>query len=207
MHGYGANEEDFVPIVEHLRSASNFFWIFPRAPLGLEIGWGMTGYAWYPIRLSELQAAQADASLKPLSLPTLEGFENSRKMVEALIQETGVDLSQWVISGFSQGATIATDLVLRSSKNPLALGIWSGSYVGDAGWSELAPKHSKLQVLQTHGRYDPVLSFKLAEELHQMLLKSGCEAKMHAFEGGHEFPVSAMRSFDLLLQDILEKQI
>lgn len=205
MHGYGANEEDFAPIALHLQNAQHFNWIFPRGPVSVDTGNGMQGYAWFPIRLSEIQEWMKTGRLRQLHLPTLEGFEKAREQIQHLITELQLDYSRCFISGFSQGATIATDLVLRGPQWPLALGVWSGTFVAEAGWEDLQSHTQGLRVLQTHGRFDQVLDFSLAEKLHQGFVRGGAQAELLAFDGAHEFPLSAIAAFDKLLGELWTK--
>ena len=46
LHGYGANANDLAGIVDFLPQLKAQ-WFFVQAPFSLDIGFGMTGYAWF----------------------------------------------------------------------------------------------------------------------------------------------------------------
>jgi len=199
LHGYGASETDFPPILPYLKNAKNYAWIFPRAPLELDLGYGQSGYAWYPLRLSELQNSPQNGGMEALVKSALEGFDSSRKKIENLILETKIPFSQWTLCGFSQGSTVALDVLLHSKELSEAVGIFSGTYVREANWDSLAKNKPSQKYLITHGIQDPVLRFGFSEELHRVLVGANWKGEFVPFQGGHEFPPIAIEAFDRLL--------
>jgi len=199
LHGYGANEKDFPPILPYLKNARDYTWIFPRAPLSLDFGFGQQGYAWYPLRISDLQNAHQNGGVPALVKTALEGFDQARKMIDGLISETKIPFSQWTLCGFSQGSTVALDVALHHQDSPTAVGIFSGTYVQEAEWNLLAQKKPGQKYLITHGLQDPVLRFSFSEELHKVLESAKWQGEFLPFQGGHEFPLVAIEAFDRLL--------
>jgi len=200
LHGFGANEQDFPPILPYLKNAPGYSWIFPRAPLELDLGFGQQGYAWYPLRISELQKDQNTGGMSAMVKTALEGFDSARKKIEDLISETKIPFSQWTLSGFSQGSTVALDVLLRHQEQAAGVGIFSGTYVKEAGWDVSAKAKPGQRYLITHGRQDAVLRFSFSEELNETFIEAGWQGEFIPFSGGHEFPPLAIEAFDRLLQ-------
>ena len=90
-----------------------------------------------------------------------------------------------IVGGFSQGAMLATDTVLRLEEAPAALAILSGALVGEAEWTKLMPKRRGLSILQSHGRHDPILPFQGAVLLRDLWKDAGANVEFVEFAGGH----------------------
>jgi phospholipase/carboxylesterase len=60
-----------------------------------------------------------------------------------------------------------------------------------------------LQVLQTHGRRDPILPFAAAEGLQGLLSGAGAQVEWVAHDGGHEIPMRALQRLQAFARDRL----
>ena len=56
MHGYGANMYDLVNIAPIIND-TDYIYIFPNAPIEIEIGFEKKGYAWFPIETVDISAS------------------------------------------------------------------------------------------------------------------------------------------------------
>lgn len=187
LHGYGASETDFAPIANFMNLESPVRWIFPRAPLSIALAPGLTGYAWFPIDVAALDEAIRTQSFRDFEVEKMSGFHQAVEALTDFLKEAEVERQNLILSGFSQGAMLATELALQ--EEPLrALSILSGTYVKGLNWKERASRKSQLPIFQTHGRSDPILPYSSAEALYRDFLNAGCQIQFHGFEGGHELP-------------------
>ena len=97
-----------------------------------------------------------------------------------------------ILGGFSQGSMITTDVALRMNEPPGGLIVMSGTLVCEEIWMELAKKRGVLNIIQSHGKSDPLLSFVAAERLRGLFLKAELEHKFLPFDGFHEIPESVL---------------
>jgi phospholipase/carboxylesterase len=118
VHGYGAPGDDLVVLAEVLGGPSGTRWIFPEGPLPLSMGYG-DSRAWWVIDMARLEADRAAGRVRDLSGEVPRGLPQARHAFEtfltALPQVLPVDYRQTVIGGFSQGAMLTCDIVMRTS--------------------------------------------------------------------------------------------
>jgi phospholipase/carboxylesterase len=99
-----------------------------------------------------------------------------------------VDYGGTLIGGFSQGAMLACDLVMRTSISCAALILLSGTLLAKQDWRPSAGKREGLPVFLSHGREDPILPYLMAERLRDELTAARLDVEWHGFDGGHEIP-------------------
>ena len=116
---------------------------------------------------------------------------------------TGLGADRFVLGGFSQGAMVTTDLVLRTDDPPAAACLLSGTLLSEDDWREAAPARAGLPVLQSHGRGDPLLAFPEAEALRDLLAAGGLEVTFEAFDGQHEIPIQVLDAVGALIERVL----
>jgi phospholipase/carboxylesterase len=193
MHGFGAPGDDLVPLADELALPGIARYVFPEAPLSLGFG---DSRAWWLIDMLALQQAMMHGRLRDLSITEPDGLTEARAMVEealaALSTQLGVRDEDLVLGGFSQGAMLACDLVLRSDKPYSAMVLLSGTYLARTIWTPLMPKRAGMRVFQSHGRQDPLLPFSLATDLRDALRAAGCDVTWVEFDGGHGIAPNVM---------------
>jgi phospholipase/carboxylesterase len=176
--------------------------VFPEAPL--ELGFG--GRAWWPIDMARLQDRFGKEGAARLIDEVPAGIDNARAAVLELLAALERDFAalpeQIVIGGFSQGAMLATDTVLRSTRPFGGLAIMSGTLVSHSEWLALMPARQGLPVLQSHGRADPVLPFAIAERLRDELSAAGMPVEFTPFNGGHGIPGPVLDGLARLIQRV-----
>ena len=115
LHGYGAPGTDLVPLWRELAVPHEVRFVFPEAPL--ELGFG--GRAWWPLDMARLQDRFSKAAVERLIAEVPPGIDEARaallELLAVLERDFGALPEQTVLGGFSQGAMLATDIVLRSS--------------------------------------------------------------------------------------------
>jgi len=173
LHGLGASGDDFVPIVPELRlpSSPGIRFVFPHAPVRpITINGGMSMPGWYDITSLDFEAREQD----------LEGMANSVSIVERLMQDeidAGVEASNIVLAGFSQGGAIALMAALQT-QHPIAGVMGLSTYLPDPAnmLEKLAANehraNSALPVFMAHGIQDDVIQIRFAEESRQQLESS-----------------------------------
>lgn len=211
-HGYGASGSDLVPIGDELLDqfpglSDQIRFVFPEAPGSLDHLGLPGGRAWWPIDMAKLQLAVATGRFRELRSDQPEGLADAREQLQEtvalLCRQSGVELSQVVLGGFSQGAMLTTDTTLHLETNPAALIPMSGTLLNEAEWRKLAPQHSGLRVLQSHGTQDPLLPYAGAEELRNLLTEAGATVEFIRFAGGHQIPFEVLERFGALLETLI----
>jgi phospholipase/carboxylesterase len=200
LHGLGADGNDFVPIVPHLRleegsargvgSASSVGksagrgpavrFVFPHAPsIPVAINMGMVMPAWYDIGGADLRTKQDEV-----------GIRRSAAQVRALVEreiERGIPSGNIVLAGFSQGGAVAAFTALRFEK-PLAGAICLSTYLvlGETLDAEIASANRGLAVFQAHGTMDPMVQLQRGQELKKKLVDVGCDVTWRTYPMQHE---------------------
>lgn len=208
LHGFGAPGTDLVPLAAEIDAPEPTRFLFPMAPLLLEPDSpeALAPRAWWMIDMVELQVAAMTRQFAALSERSPQGIDEARAAVESLLDAAERDLgatpAQIVLGGFSQGAMLATDLVLRSSRPFAGLTILSGTMISRGEWQALAKARRGLPVLQSHGRNDPILPFSLAEELRDLLSAAELAVEWLPFSGGHGIPAPVLVRLGAMLRRV-----
>jgi phospholipase/carboxylesterase len=202
MHGFGAPGTDLVPLWRELSVPASVRFVFPEAPLDLGFG----GRAWWHIDMARLQDRFNAGAAEGLIAEIPDGIAEARSAVLELLDALQRDFQSTpettIIGGFSQGAMLATDVVLRSDRRFGGLAVLSGTLISHAEWQPLMPARAGLPVLQSHGRADPVLPFFLAERLRDELTAAGLAVEFVPFNGGHGIPGSALAGLAQLISSV-----
>ncbi len=200
-HGFGAPGTDLVPLGQELATLSGDLvgktaYLFPEAPL--ELGsYGFPGRAWWMVDVERFQRATGNPrEMAALSAEIPPGMPESSQALRRCLEESerhlGVPLSRTLLGGFSQGSMVATDLALRLPAPPAGLCIFSGHLLAEPEWRRLAENRGVLPVLQTHGKFDPLLPFEGAVALRDMLIKAGLSVEFVAFNGPHTISIEGI---------------
>jgi phospholipase/carboxylesterase len=198
MHGFGAPATDLVQLHRALKVPPEVRFAFPAAPLLLDANAPdeMAARAWWMIDLARMQQSMLRGDGALLARQTPPGMNMARaavtEMLAVLEREHHAPPERVVLGGFSQGAMLATDVVLRAERPPAGLVVMSGAPVSVEEWSELAPKRAGMPVLQSHGRSDPILPYQGAEWLRDLLEGSRLKVEFFPFNGGHSIPSSVL---------------
>ena len=180
LHGWGANQEDLTFMASAL-NLPGYQFFFPDAPFPHSQVPG--GRAWYALeRMDE------------------EGFLESRQRLLtwllSLEEETGVPLSRTILSGFSQGGGMTLEVGLSL---PLAgLCVLSGFLPRDP-----QPQASVFPpVLMVHGRQDPVIPLREAQQARDRLLALGVQVAYQTFDMGHTIDLPALALMESFIKKV-----
>lgn len=212
-HGFGAPGEDLVGLAPELvrlaPSLGSARFVFPEAPLSLgDMGWG-DARAWWMIDLARHAATLGSEPSPSWRREIPEGLPQARRLltaaVDVALRDAGLGYDRLVLGGFSQGAMLATDLALRLDEPPAALVALSGTLITEEEWTSRAPRRKGLRVLQSHGRQDPILTFRGAEALRDLLTGAGLQVEFVPFAGDHTIPPQALERLSALLAELVAR--
>jgi phospholipase/carboxylesterase len=215
-HGYGAPGTDLVGLAQPALVAGQYAagqggggkiaFIFPAAPLDLAEHGLAGGRAWWPIDLDRLINRRTPQLMEQFRRGAPAGLDDARDKLLRLLTEAGkrfdIPADRFVLGGFSQGAMLATDVALRLKKPPAGLCILSGALVNEDQWKPLAAERGPLRIFQSHGRYDSILPFPLAEALNDLLKQGRGGVQFFAFDGDHEINLEVLREMMHFLRSL-----
>jgi phospholipase/carboxylesterase len=208
LHGFGAPGDDLVPLWEEIGAPQGTRFVFPVGPLALQMGGGESR-AWWMIDLEKLQRDQAAGRPRDLSREAPKGLAEARGEILTLLDDVprrlGADPRQIVLGGFSQGAMLACDVVLRTDRPFAGLVLLSGTLLARDEWVPLMPKRRALKIFQSHGNQDPLLPFPLAEQLRDLLSQAGLSVDWVGFRGGHEIPPVVVTRLGPFVRSVLAR--
>lgn len=156
LHGRGQQPEDIAGLAQAL-GFDDIFWLLPEAP----------GNTWYPHRFIE-----------PLAL-NQPHFDRSLAAVSALadgLNADGFGDGRIVLGGFSQGACLAAELLMRRPAAYAAGLIFTGGLIGPPGtsWPGRMPP---VPVLLTGGDLDEWVPAWRTRETGAALVAAGAKAE------------------------------
>jgi phospholipase/carboxylesterase len=214
-HGFGAPGTDLVPISHELSElapelSGQVAYLFPEAPLELG-GYGFGGRAWWMIDIERFQRAAVNpVEIAAMSAEIPVGMPEASQLLcgclESAAERTGVPLARTLVGGFSQGSMVATDVVLRLPEPPAGLCVFSGHLLAEHEWRPLAQNRGPLPVLQTHGKYDPLLPIAGAIALRDMLVEAGIPVEFVAFNGPHTISIEGINHCAALMQRVFKAE-
>lgn len=211
MHGYGANAYDLAGLSQHLALPAGTRFLFPDGIVKMDTGYGAgyDGRAWFPIDFAEIEKIRREGGLRDLSKNLPAGMAEARDTLISALEKLECDPTKTIVAGFSQGAMLATEIMLHHAEYLAGLVIFSGTLVNRTGWETRAKTKFKdagrtLSFIQSHGRMDPVLPFQAAERLHTLLSDNGGAGSLIAFDGQHEIPAEVIDGTNRWLSRIFD---
>jgi len=202
LHGFQMEPRDLSPFARSLGVPAWF--LFPEAPLPAE----PRGRAWWHIdaklRDQALLKGPRDFAVQhPPDLPAARA--KLTELVTALAPRIGA--RPFVLGGFSQGAMLTCDTVLRSTFPLSAMVLLSGSRIAFDEWEPLL-SHGRLRDLPTlvaHGNGDADLAFTAGTALRDALTTAGADVTWQPFEQGHEIPLVVWRTLRKFLSSLPQR--
>ncbi len=191
LHGFGAPGDDLVSLADVLTVPPGTRFVFPEGPLSLSFG-PRDARAWWLIDMARIAADQAEGRVRDLSQDIPRGLASARETMLAFLREVEqkfvAEPRKTILGGFSQGAMLSCELMLRTTQPYAGLIQLSGTLLATQEWTPLLQKRKGLPVFQSHGKQDELLPYVGAERLRDTLTHAGLLVEWHSFRGGHEIP-------------------
>lgn len=206
LHGFGAPGDDLVSLADALNVPAGTRFVFPEGPLSLSFGPG-NARAWWILDMARIAADQAAGRPRDLSQDIPKGLAPARETLLAFLKEIervfNADPHKTILGGFSQGAMLSCDVMLRTMQPYAGLVQLSGTLLAKQEWAALFPKRKGLPVFQSHGTQDEVLPYVGAEGLRDQLVHAGLSVEWHSFRGGHEIPRAVLQRLGLFITKLV----
>ena len=206
LHGWGAPGDDLVPLGHEIDAPRGTRFLFPEAPLSLQMGFGESR-GWWMLDIEKRQREIAAGRARDLSREVPKGLAEARAKAIALLDELERrnSAAQLALGGFSQGAMLACDVALHTGTPLAGLILLSGTLLAADEWTPLVPKRKGLRVFQSHGSADPLLPSFMAEQLRDLLKQGGLSVDWVGFRGGHEIPGIVLDKLGGFLRTVLAR--
>lgn len=203
LHGFGAPGDDLAQLWRVLDVPAGTRFVFPAAPLELGYAPGVgDARAWWMIDMVALDRAVREGRFRDLGAEVPEGLEEARAAVISLLDAVEERLAPppggILLGGFSQGAMLSLDVALHDARALAGLALWSGTLLAESIWVPKMSARAGLPVLQSHGTFDPLLPFAVAEKLRDRMSEAGMEVDFVSFRGAHEIPPVVLQRFGAL---------
>jgi phospholipase/carboxylesterase len=207
LHGFSMRADDLAPFGASMGLPGLF--LFPDGPIDLTVepaARGRPGRAWWMIDVAARDAAIARGDDRDLSNESPAGLPLAHQRLLALVDQVR---TRWparplFLGGFSQGAILSLDVVLRRRPPLAGLILLSSARVTAPLWLSLMANAAGLAIFQSHGRPDRELSFSSAESLHSDLSAAGARVTWVPFDGGHEIPLPVWRALKKFIRAVLQ---
>jgi phospholipase/carboxylesterase len=189
LHGYGSHMGDLAGLVP-LLDTTGYIYVFPNAPLRIELAPGMFGYAW--------------------SLPVGEGFDDDgaaeqqlHTMIDEVTDQYGVAKGDVVLGGFSQGGMMTFRHGLPKPDVYRGLVALSGQIPGRGDMRERLPEARDQPIFISHGTFDSMIPVKAAQLARQFLESNGYSPEYHEYEMDHQITPEVLADLNRWLRETL----
>src|SRR5215510_10222327 len=165
LHGFGANEQDLLPMAARLDPRLAVASL--RGPYQIRPG----SYSW-------VNGNSADE------------LDNARRLVIECIDQVadsmGADRGRVYLTGFSQGAMLTLAIALTEPEKIAGAAVLSGRLAAAVRDNHAAPERLRgFPILVTHGMDDQQIPVRSAHDIRQALKPLGVAVDYHEFESGH----------------------
>ena len=173
LHGFGANMDDLAGLCPAI-NPEGYVYICPNAPLSVEIGMGMAGYAWTP----------------PGDNRTADDIDEAESLLAGLIEEVtaqyDVRPGNMILGGFSQGGMMTYRYGLPNPQ--LFAGIMAlSTRVPDADeMRKRLPEKRTQPIFISHGHLDQMISIEEGQGSRDFLEAEGYRPEYREYAMGHE---------------------
>jgi phospholipase/carboxylesterase len=191
IHGRGADMNDLADLAPMLDTAGGCRFVFPNAPKPFEAYPGMAmGWTWFD-------------GWPPKHASVVESRAEMLRFLDEITEK--YPTSALVVSGFSQGALMALDSGLRTTRNLAAIVALSGGlYENDL--PDLAA-HAGLPVFIGHGSADDVVPVTYARRARRLLEDAGMDVEYHEYPMSHQVAAEEAADVRGFLERSLTKSV
>ena len=164
IHGRGATAESILPLADVV-GFPDLCWLAPQAE----------GYTWYPQSFMASTAANE---------PHLSRALDRMAMIIADVLAAGVEAGHFSVIGFSQGACLASETVLRNPRPYGFLGVLSGGAIGPPGTPrDYAGSLGGARVFLGCSDHDPHIPLSRVKETSAVFARMGADVTERIYPG------------------------
>lgn len=190
IHGRGADMHDLADLAPMLDTSGGVRFAFPNAPKPFEPYPGMSmGWTWFD-------------GWPPVHESLAESREQMLAFIDEITTEYPTPEGTLVIAGFSQGALMALDSGLRTTKRLAGIVAMSGG-LHEQELVDLT-RLAGLPVLLAHGTADDVVPVQYSRRARHVLEAAGLNVAFHEYPMGHQVVQEEVGDVRAFLQRILE---
>jgi phospholipase/carboxylesterase len=191
IHGRGADMNDLADLAPMLDTAGGCRFVFPNAPKPFEAYPGMAmGWTWFD-------------GWPPKHASVVESRAEMLRFLDEITEK--YPTSALVVSGFSQGALMALDSGLRTTRKLAAIVALSGGlYENDL--PDLAA-HAGLPVFIGHGSADDVVPVTYARRARRLLEDARMDVEYHEYPMSHQVAAEEAADVRGFLERALTKSV
>ncbi len=175
LHGFGASMTDLVSLSMSFKPEGYVF-IFPNAPMPIQLGPGVSGYAWTPPGDSGADAEDAEERAEE-ALDTL---------FEEVIERYGAEPGNILLGGFSQGGMMTYRCGLSRPDMFAGLVILSSRVPSPDTIRDRLPEDRSQPIFISHGTSDMMIPIAGGSESREFLEAEGYTFEYHEYPMGHE---------------------
>lgn len=201
LHGFAGTPEDLEPFARSMGVQGRF--VFPEGLADLR-SFGLLGRGWWSSDGSGRDAALRSGIARDLSDLEPEGLQPAHDALCDLLASVRAESehSPLVLGGFSQGAMLAFDVVLRSQIPVGGVVQLSGARIASRLWNPRLHERVGTKAFIAHGRLDPDLAFNATERFERDLRGAGWLVDFCPFDGAHEVPLVVLRGLRRFLLEM-----
>ena len=191
LHGWGASALDLLPLAPYI-CRGRFLVLCPQGSVETDIGSGMTGYGWFPLR----QGGPMDVGAFVAARESLEAF------LDACSARYPVDAKKLVALGFSQGGTMAYSLALTPPERfaaLVALSTWLPEEVLPLPPASGATPEPA--ILVQHGSRDERIEVNRARAAVEKLRELHLPITYREYDMGHEISARSLNDLSAWLEE------
>ena len=181
MHGYGASMHDLVSIAQAVND-KDYIYIFPNAPIEMNVGFYQKGYAWFPIETADY----------------IESSELLEETIEQIIKS--YKYNKIYIGGFSQGGMMALHAGLFSNRDYSGTIILSSKIIDDKSTKIGINNPDNTKIFISHGRFDSIIDIEEGRRIKQTLQKQGFDLFYKEYDIGHEISADVIEDLSKWLE-------
>ena len=174
MHGFGASMHDLVSLAPHINQ-NDFIYVFPNAPIEINIGFSQKGYAWFPIESKNY-------------------YESSLLLNKTIDEVLAMfNVNNIYIGGFSQGGMMAIHSGLFSEKEYSGVIALSSKLINSNELKVQKNKPNNTKLFISHGRFDSIIDIQEGISMKNILEELGFKITFNEYEMAHEISAQVIK--------------
>lgn len=190
LHGFGAGMADLAGLAPAI-DAEGYVYVCPNAPIPMQVGPGMVGYAWTQPGDS---GTSEDARRAEALLATL---------FDEVIDEYHPEAGQLVLGGFSQGGMMTYQCGLPRPDMFSGLMALSARISDPNDLRARLPEGRTQPLFVTHGTADPLIPIEDAREAREFLQAEGYAPEYREYPMGHEITQAVLEDLGRWIRGVL----